>query len=166
MLSRERHKLHSLVQFGGRYIYFDEYDDPGYQRICSQHMDISMKKFLIKMTLIFIGYYAAVSGPVYAYITQGIKTTTIDLAFTRDGSNAEYVFNNILQTIVAMHGGLAYLGIEVMVSILQNVITISPKLFAYKLKKLTTDYAEKRISEQQLRVAFKDLEKQSIDTDK
>lgn len=166
MVYEKRHKLHSLVRFGGRYIYFDKHDDLEYQRICSKHMDSSMRDFIIKMTMMIIGYYAAVSGPFYAYFVYDIQASTTDLVFTEEGSNVQFAINNVLQFLYAVHGGLIYIGIEVMVEIFKNVITISPKLVAHKLKKLTTDYEERRISEFQLRVAFKDIEKQSIDTDK
>lgn len=116
--------------------------------------------------MMFIGYYAAVSGPLYAYFALGIQATTTDLVFTEEGSNVQFAINYIFQFLCAVHGGLFYIGIEVIVEILKNFITISPKLVAHKLRKLTTDYEERRISEFQLRAAFKDIEKQSIDTDK
>lgn len=166
MIFEKRRKLHFLVRFGERFIYFDKHDDSEYQQICSKHMDDSMRNFIIKITMMIIGYNAAVFGPLYAYFAHGIQAKTTDLAFTEEGSNVQFAINNIFQFLCAVHGGLIYIGIEVIVEILKNVITISPKLVGHKLKKLTIDYEERRISEFQLRAAFKDIEKQSIDTDK
>lgn len=44
-----RFMIQSLVDFAGHYIYPDNDDDPGYTKICSQHMEESMKRWMAKM---------------------------------------------------------------------------------------------------------------------
>lgn len=165
MVRNQRYLLHSLVEFGGRYIYHNHHDDINYQRICSKHMDKSIKQFLIKISMIFTGYTAAVMGPIYAFMVYGIRTTTIEavVPFTEEKSWGEFTVNSILQMVNATHGGFIYLGIEVVMDIFSNIITILPHLTKLKLKKIMLDYTENRMTPSQLRFAVKDVVKQCND---
>lgn len=148
----QRYRLHSLIDFGGRYIYRNHQDDIDYQRICSRHMDKSMKYFLTKMMMMTFGFTAAVIGPTYSFIFNGIRTTTLDAAvpFTEEKSLVEFSVNSMIQLSNATHGALIYLGMEATMKLFSNIITISPRLIEYKLRKLISDYAENRMTPSQL----------------
>lgn len=108
-----------MVKFGGQYIYHNHHDDIEYQRICSKNMDKSIKKFLTKMTMMFIGYTVGLMGPIYAFTFYGIRTTTFEFAvpFTEEKSWTEFGVNNLIQFLTATHGGLFYIGMEIVMEI-------------------------------------------------
>lgn len=127
-----------------------------------------MKNFITKISLMFFGFTIAMTGPTYSYLFNGIRTTTIEvrIPFTEERSYVEFMINIIIQMLYAIPGGLHYIGLEIMLDLFRNVISIAPKLVHYRLKKVIDDFSENRISEPQLRFVFKDIMKQSIDTDK
>lgn len=110
LMLEKRFMIYSLANFAGHYIYFDHNDDPKYTRICSRHMDASMKRYLVKMAMMALGYNIALSGEVFACLFTGVWTTTIEakIPFTEEKSNEEFLVNLILQSIVTVHGGLSY----------------------------------------------------------
>lgn len=165
MISDNRNKYQSLVDFAGHYIYPDNFEDPEYNEICSKQIDITIKRFAIKFLTIAFGGCAAVSGPVYVYITDGIKTSITDLRipFTEEGSNAEFVVNLIYQFNIFSHGILLYTGLEVMISIFENVIILSPQLIKHELKKLNAKQNSKEFTDQQVHDCFKNIVKRTID---
>lgn len=129
MISENRYRYQSLVDFAGFYIYSDKNaEDVEYNEICSKQIDVSVKTFLIKLLLMSLGGFAAISGPAHVYITNGIKTTTTDLRipFTEAGSNVEFIANLIFQFNICIHGWFVYVGIEVLVSVIENLITLTP----------------------------------------
>lgn len=154
-----------MVDFGGRYIYRNHHDDIEYQQICSRHMDKSMKHFLTKMLMMTIGFTAAVMGPTYAFIFNGIRTTTFDAAvpYAEEKSLVEFSVNSMIQLLNATYGALIYLGMEVAMELFSNIITISPRLIEHKLRKIISDYAENQITPSQLHFAFMDFVKQLSD---
>lgn len=157
--------LHSLVVFGARYIYRDDHPDKEYQRICTEHMNLTMKHFLTKMTMVTLGYLVAVIGPTYAFLIQGIRTTTINVAvpFTEEDSWIAFLVNEVLQTLPATHGALFLLGGEIVIEMFANTVTISPHLINHRLRTITSDYSEGRINKAQVQYAFTDFVRQCND---
>lgn len=140
--------MQSLLDFGARYIYRNYCDDIEHQRICSKHVDVSMKKYITKMALMLLGYFAAIFGPIYSIILGEKLVTTIEIKvpFASEKSTTDIVANQLIQLAYATVGGSFYIGIEVMMEIFSSIITISPKLVENKLEKFIGDFAAKRIT--------------------
>ena len=166
--SSNRYKYQSLVDFSGFRIYPNNRDDLEYNEICSKVIGISVKRFMIKFLMIFVSGVAAISGPIYVYITTGIKTSTTELRipFTDENSNDEFISNIFLQLVVFFIGTCGYLGMEVLMTIFENVVTISPKIVEFELEKLHIKQKSMESTEQQVHVHFKNIVKQCIDTQK
>lgn len=168
-LSNIRAKMASLSNFGGQYIYQDnDFEDTEYNRVCSNQMDVTMKSFLVKMTLMTLSAFVAGFGPIRAYVLYGIRTTTLEvrIPFTEPKSNAEFLGNLLLQFIVLFHGILGYVGAEVWMSLVENIVSISPALFKLEMKRLCEEYKTKATSVLELHSRFRHLVVQSLDADR
>lgn len=163
--TKNRYLLHSVVAFGGRYVYRDQHEDNEYQRICSEGMDQSMKHFLTKMFMMTIGFSMAILGPTIAFVRQGIKATTVELAypFVEEDSWTEFVLNIFYQNYYAILGSLNYLGIEVVMAIFSNIVLITPHLIGHKLSQLIRNHATNHVSPTQLQYEFMDFVQQCVD---
>lgn len=148
MVSKMRFELQRLIDFGGRYIYRDTHENTMYNRICAKQMDNTMKRFLIKMGIILLSYQFAMIGPIRAYFIYGIKTTTIEarIPFCQPNSNAEFVGNFLLQTTIASHAIILFLGLEIFLSIFENVLSVAPKLVKTDLVQTIQLYEDKSVS--------------------
>lgn len=165
LLSNQRYLLHSLVSFGGRHIYRDHHDDNEYQRICSEYLDQSMRRFLTKTAFMLIGFLVAISGPVHAFIFDGIRTTTVEVAipFVKEKSWTEFSVNIFLQSLYATHGAFFVLGSELTMEMFSNNIVISPRLIEHKLRKIISAKTENCMTPAQLDFAFVDMVRQCGD---
>lgn len=87
-----------------------------------------MKNFLVKMCMICIGGFSAILGPTFVFVFHGTRTTTIEITtpFTEENSWLEYAVNLVLQTITISVGVLFYTGMEVIMEMFSNTITILP----------------------------------------
>lgn len=168
VLFKWRFELQPLVDFGGRYIYHDSHEDSEYNRICSNHMDNTMRRFINKMGAIFISLLFALIGPANAYFSHGILSTTIQahIPFTEPNSNAEFIWNLLLQTIFGVHAGMGYIGMETCLSILENAVTVTPRLIESELVHTIQQYEKKSITELELHLKIGNIVKQSNDADK
>lgn len=162
-----RFKLQSLIDFGGRYIYRDSHENTAYNRICSDHMDKTMKEFIVKEISICISFAACSPRPLIAYLVYGIRTTPLELhfPFTEPKSNAEFTGNFLLLVFISMHGFLVYIGLECFLSLLENAVTITPRLIESDLKQTIQLYEKKSITELELNLRIGNITKQSIDAD-
>lgn len=166
--TENRFKFTSLSVFGGQHIYKDrDYEDAEYNHVCSNYIDMTMRSFLIKTSLMFPSLAASQIGPLFAYISEGLKTTTLcfRIPFTEAGSDAEFIVNLILQFNLCFFGGLGYLGLEVWMSLVENTVLVSPAIFKLKMKRLCEQYKSKSITEFEMRSTFKNLAIQSTDAD-
>lgn len=169
MVTKVRFELKKLVDFGGRFIYSNTRENTIYNRICAEHMDYTMKRFLIKMGTIFMSFSLAIIGPIRAYLIYGAKTTTIEarIPFCEPDSGAEFMFNFLLQIVIAAHGILAFCGLEIILSLFENVVTVAPKLIVKSDLVQTIELFEtKSISRLELCERIKQIVKASTDTDK
>lgn len=167
--TESRFKMTSLSIFGGQNIYQErEFKDEEYIQIGSSHMDTTMKNFLIKMSIIGLSAVISQIGVTHAYISDGIKTTTVEvrIPFTAPKSNAEFYFNLIFQFNIVVHGLFVYIGLEAWMSLVENTVLISPALFKLEMKRLCAQYKSKSISQLQTYKWFKNLVMLSTDTDK
>lgn len=112
-VTKARFQIQAVVDFAGRYIYHDNYERNEYNRICSSNMDRTMRRFFTKMGTICISLVICMMGPTYAYFAHGVRTTwTSDrIPFTAPNSDAEFMVNFLLQTIVFGHGFVGYFGL-------------------------------------------------------
>lgn len=168
MVIKTRFKLQHALDFGGRYIYRDSRENTEYNRICSQHMDITMRRYIIKMAAIFISYLFAVVGPLQAYFIDGIKSTTIEarIPFCETKSNAEFMGNFLLQTELAGHGIFVYIGMEVFLSLYENIVSITPQSIGSELDDIIQQYEDGSVSEVELHWRIKRIVKLSQDANK
>lgn len=88
------------------------------------------------------------------------------IPFAELHSDAEFVGNILIQMIVGGHGGLCYIGMEVIFSLVQNVVTIASKLVKSDIDNAIQLYEEKSISDAELYWRIGRIVKTSIDTDK
>lgn len=167
MTSNTRFRLKSLFFFGGRYIYQDNHDKSEYNQICSKHIDKAIQEFFIKMGIIFVSYLFAVVGPVQAYVLYGTKTTTTEahFPFLEPKSNEEFIANFLLQSTIAGHGILLYAGLEVMVSCIENVIGVIPRLVESELINTIKLHENNSLSEAELYWRMGQIVKSSQDAD-
>lgn len=155
-------------------------------------MDKTMKGFIIKIVSIMVSYIFALIGPAYAYFINGIRTTTIEarIPFIEPNGNAEFMVNFLLQAIIGLHGipnaiefpidsnsitndlihllsgFIGYIVIECLMSILENTVTITPRLIENDLKHTIQLYEGKSITELELHMSIGNIVKQSNDADK
>lgn len=167
VLSKTRYLVHSLVDYGGKYIYPDNHENTEYNRICSENIDATIRKFFTKITIIFLSFCATMIGPAHAYIYHGVKSTITELKFPfiEEKSNDEFIGNVAVQIGIGGIGLLAYTGIEIAVGLLDDVASISPKLVKNELKKFDALVKSKRLNELQIQYIFRNIVKQTLNSD-
>lgn len=167
MFMKKKYVMQSLIDFGQQHIYVNNHDDDEYQLICSKQMDETMRNFIQNVALVVFGFSVAIIGPIYSYFFQNIRSTTIEVRvpFTEANSDEEFVCNLTFMALVGILGAPLYIGLEVMMSTFRDIIVISPKLVEHRIKSLIADYLDGHLSDAQLRFAFTDAIKQSMDAD-
>lgn len=169
-LTNQRYILQRFLSYSGLYIYPDdkEIEDETYYDICHKHLDETLKEFLMKIAILFASVVAAVSMPTYKFISKGTKTTALQaqVPFTDENSDAEFTCNFILQFVIAVHGGLGYIGLEVGTTMCSDFISVSRKLLAYKLKRLDTLYKNGDLNESQMILEVRNIVQHIRDYDK
>lgn len=127
-------------------------------------MDETMKAYIIKMTMITLAAMCAVFGPIYYYITQGIKSSTIEVKIPNiDDERTEFFCNLFIQFVIFIQGFFYYYGMECAMSLFENTVKVTPRLIKSRLSGLTKMYERKEVSTLQLRFAFLDMTKQLLD---
>lgn len=166
-MTKGRFKLQALIDFGGRYIYPDNHDDTEYVRICSKHMDDTMRSYVQKMLIIFLAIEFCLSGPSNSYFVDGIKTTALEarVPFTEKGSDEEWLINLIVMTVIGGSELPQYIGIEIVMSLFGNIVTLTPKLVKHELRQFSYEYKMKSISKLELLLRFNNVAQQSLDID-
>lgn len=167
IMGKRRRELHALIDFAGKYVYNSSDDDPEYDKICSEHIDSSIRSYFIKMTILCLSFTFAIMGPAYMYFTKGIIATTTELQipFFVENSGGTLVANLSLQFMAAFHGIIAYIGFETMMSIFSDAVTIAPKIIKYKLTHLDSETSKKTPSEARINFMVNDIAKQSLEAD-
>lgn len=169
VISKNRYKYQKFLDFPGLYIYPDNYNkDDEYNEECSKQIDGAFKKFWIKYLAMLASSIFTIVGPAHAYIANGtlVSTTELRIPFVTEGSTLEFVMNLLLQLNIYVHGITMYIGIEVLVSIIENIVTILPKLVKYDLRKLISNQNLKKFSEHQSRVYFTNIVHEILDSEK
>lgn len=168
LFMNDKFRIVPLIEFGGEHIYWDAHYDPEYHQICSNHMDGVMRRFIIKMVVMFSGITVAFIGPFYAYFVRGLKTTTIEakIPFAEPGSDAEFLGNVVIQFVLAIMGAFVYFGLEVTMALFENVVTIAPDLIELEMKQLCTKYQRRLITESEMRLRFRNVVQQVLDSER
>lgn len=167
-VNKQRFNVQALFDFGGKYIYHDNHDDTEYNRVCSAQLDLTIKNFLTKMGIIFAPFIVAVIGPVYAYFFKNMKVTTIEahIPFCESQSNTEFFLNILWQIIVGTYGGQMYVGLEVFLSLYEDINALAPKLIKLDFDSAIQQYKEKKITDHELQWYFTKIVQRSQDADK
>lgn len=159
--------FHYLVDFGGRYIHPNRKPDDEYSEICSKQIDKTVKSFNIKMVMMFIALQGAILRPAYAYFLYGTKTTMTNtkVPFTEKESNAEFIINFVLTSVIGVHGFIGYVGLEVAMALFSVVATIVPQIVDLEFRKLNEKLLNQSITKHQLCIYFRNIVRQSLDSD-
>lgn len=132
--------MQRFLAFPGKHIYPDTEDDEDheYYEICSQHINASIKSFIVKMAMIFSSAVTALIWPTYQFVSQGIKTTAtqVKFPFIDENSDAEFIGNFIFQSVIMIHGFIGYIGLEVGMNICTDLISVTQNLLEYRIKML------------------------------
>lgn len=130
MVGPMRFNMSAVINFGGKYIYQDNHMDTKYNRICSNQMDRTMKEFILKKIAIWCSFVCYNFYPTYVLFAYGTKTTTTELhwPFFEPKSNGEYLCNFGMQVTIGAHAILLYFVNEIYLSLMANVVTITPYL--------------------------------------
>lgn len=141
-LSKDRGTFHNLIDFSGRYIYQNDRESTAYNRICSKETDAIIRNFLARIILLSMGGTSGVSRPAYVFIDRGIKTTTTEVKFPfiDEKSDTEFILNLILQWTILIHGFFVYVGIEIMMLLIENVAIVVPKLTEHEFRQSIEKY--------------------------
>lgn len=160
-------EYHSLVDFPGLHIYPNSQNNTAYIRICTENMDKTIQNCIKKLVLVLSGGFACVLSALYASLFLGNKTTTTQVKFPFiEDENMEFYLNSVLQVICVTNGFFLYTGIEVAMTIFENFATLSPKLIQNDFAHVIDIYEQKKLTEPQLRILFKNILVQSLDYDR
>lgn len=166
--TKERFKLRAVFDFAGRFIYHASHEETEHNRICSAELDNTMQRFLIKMGTICMAMAIGVIQPTYAYFAHGIRTTwTSDrIPFTELNSDAEFMINISLQSFIITHGLFAYFALGVIMALIENAVTVTPRVSICSLASAIRQYKDKTSTELELRCTMNNFVKSTHDMDK
>lgn len=152
-MTKTRSDVQELIEFGPRYIYRDNHENSEHNRICSEHMDLTMKRFITKMGSLFVSSMICLIGPVHAYFAYGVKTSTVEFHIPNcePKSNTEFLINAGIQCARALWGISYYFGMETTLTLVENVATIGVKLTETELIEVIQMHKNKSIDELTLR---------------
>lgn len=142
-----------MVNYGKKYIYNDNYDKNDYNKICSQNLDATLKRFLIIVSTVCFSFVIALIGPLYAYITHGTRYTLLSLRlpFFEKDSDWEFVLNLILQTWCGIAGFCGHLGIESGYNIIINAIRATTELIEMDIRMLSSNLETEAMTKSQIK---------------
>lgn len=128
-----------MLDFGGKYIYRDDDGATAYNYICSESLDQSMKTYLMIVFIVITSFTGAVCGPYYKFMTQGTRATlyNLRLPYFEDYPNMEFYINTCWETFTSFIGAIGLFNMEAAFTIVNDTITVSSKLCAMDLNKLS-----------------------------
>lgn len=128
-----RFEFQAVFDFPGRYIYHDNHDKTEHNRICSLEMDATMRRFMFKMVTMVSSVLISLIWPTYAYFAHDIRSTwtSLRIPFTAPNSDAEFLVNVILQTVILGHGAMAYYTLEVTTTCNSHTTTVHKRSGTY-----------------------------------
>lgn len=161
-------QLQLIIRYAGNFIYADNPENSQFNRICSEHVDGTVRSFFIKMGMLYFFLLASQSGPLYEYIKYGTRTTLTELKvpYQAEKSDNEYMGNVVLQGIIGSFGGLAYVAIEVAMTLADDVASILPKIVKYELEKFRDMLKNVKLSKAKKDSTFKVIVKHALVADR
>lgn len=119
------------------------------------------------MALMMISLQGSMIGPCYAYVVHGTKTTmtNVQIPFIEQYSNAEFIINLMLASLIGIHGFIGYIGLEVTMALFSDVVTIAPKLIKLEFQRLDEKIEKQNITQIELHHTFVNVVKQALDSD-
>lgn len=115
-----------------------------------------------------LALHGSMVGPIYGYVIHGTKTTMTNVLIPcveRD-SNAEFMYNVILASIIGIHGFCGYIGLEVAMALFTDVVTIVPKLIELEFNRMDTHMEKRNFSAWRLKHTISNIIRQALDSDK
>lgn len=91
--------------------------------------------------------------------------TNVLIPFVKRASNAEFVYNVILASIIGIHGFCGYIGLEVAMALFSDVVTIVPKLIELEFNRLDSQMKAQQLSNCHLCHTINNIIKQALDSD-
>lgn len=164
---KRQREPYAMISFAGKYIYNSSDNDAESDKICSEHIDLSIRSFFTKMIVLTSSYSLAMIGPVHAYITEGVIVTTTEaqIPFFGENSTGKLISNILLQCTLGFHGIIVFFGFETIMSLFSDAVTIAPKLVEYKLSQLDNETSKPAPSTARINFMVKEIAKQSLDAD-
>lgn len=134
-----------LSQFGRKRIYNDSNEKTEYNTICSRSMDNAMKRFIKVITVVMFSFIAALIGPVYAFVRDGVLTTVLGVRvpYVEKGSHLEFKILLIMQLFSGFCGFCGNFGIEAGYNLFINVIRTTTDFIIKDIDSLTHDIETK-----------------------
>lgn len=136
------------------YIYNDEYNgNYYYDKICSQNVDVTMKRFIIVVAIACLSYVAALIGPIHAFIAYNTRSTLLNLRlpFIEKDSHLEFALNLLLQTWCGLIGVCAIIGTEVVYNFYIETVRFTTKLIRMDIDKLSRDLEARVLTKAQVK---------------
>lgn len=167
MLTEARKQMQFLMRYAGHFVYADDHEGTEYNKICTDHIDETVRSFFVKMGIIYISLVVE-TVTVCVYIRRGTRTTLTDLKypFVAEKSDIEFYLNVFFQAAVVLLGGLAYVSIEIVMGLAHDIASISPKLTNFELRKFHNMMQNKKISKARKDAALKHIVKEALHSDK
>lgn len=111
------------------------------------------------------GGYGYAFSTFYASFALNNKTTitACTIPFVEAKSDEEFYWNLALQMLIFYHAFFIYLGIETTMNLFENFATLSPKLIQLELTDYLTAYEQKKLSEAEMLISFKNISIEIVD---
>lgn len=156
-----------MFDFAWIHIFPQQHENKTYTEICAKQMDICMKNFMSRMSLMFGVFSIGLFKMHYAMIFMGIKTTSVEvkLPFIEENSNNEFALNYLFQTIVFSFGLCVFFVVETSMELCMLVIAISPKLIAFEFRKMDENIEKGQSNPLQVHFTFRNIVQQVMDMD-
>lgn len=163
----ESRKLHSLLDFSGRFIYPNNSESTEYNRICSQQIDTTVRRFFTEIIMMILAFNVAMIGPTYAFYMYGTRTTltNVRIPFSEEHSDIELIANLMLTGIIGFHGFIGYIALEIVMAIFSDAVTLAPQVVEIELNGLNEQLKEKSLTKAAFVRLFNNIVKQCVDAD-
>lgn len=166
-LSKRKQLIH-LMKFAGDFIFLNSKLPTAYNRICSQNLDRTLKRFVITISIVTLSAGIAMLGPLIAYVTGGDRATVlgIKLPFFGEGSDLEFIFVNVLQLVTGTLGIIGNTSIESCSALLISLNKISVSICELDLNNLTLQIKKERKTSIQSKILLRNILMRIQDVDK
>lgn len=115
-----------------------------------------------------LSFIPTIIGPIYVFLTQGIKTTIVccKFPFIEENSSTEFTANMLLQSLMSLCGVFGYSSIEVCVNLYGDVFSIFSKIVRHEIKEMNNLRKPKQINNLQMHLLFRNIIQKSIDVER